>query len=171
MTNSQFAVNAERLIGKPYSEVDCIGVVRQALGIRCQGTNWLWRSVNNGSKYKYLSKRVERPIENWEIQNGIVVFKINWSSIPQGYTDTPNAYHVGVLSNWNVIQSNPSTGVIRSHFEPSEWQGFGYMKQVEYQSIPYSDELPFDDQPPDENLLEQIYINTEEILRILKERG
>ena len=57
MTSYEFISNAEMLIGQPYTKVDCIGVIRKSLNIACQGTNWLWRSINNSSKYRYLTER------------------------------------------------------------------------------------------------------------------
>ena len=56
---------ARSYIGTPYSEMDCIRlvvmVIRNSPGgvkdYRCQGTNWLWDSVNNSGKYRHLTSR------------------------------------------------------------------------------------------------------------------
>lgn len=132
MTNKQFCENALTLIGQPYSVIDCIGVVRRAAGIACQGTNWLWRSYKNASKYKYLKERKLGQVDSESYIDGLLVFKIKEGQIPEGYDDKPNCYHVGVLYDRNVIQSNPSTGVYMSPFKPEDWQGYGRLKQVEY---------------------------------------
>lgn len=58
---------ARSYIGTPYSEMDCIRlvvmVIRNSPGgvkdYRCQGTNWLWDSVNNSGKYRHLISREE----------------------------------------------------------------------------------------------------------------
>ena len=58
---------ARALIGTPYSELDCIGlivrVIRTSPGgdptYRCQGTNWLWRSIDNSARYRDLTWRQE----------------------------------------------------------------------------------------------------------------
>ena len=132
LTNKQFCENALTLLGQPYSVIDCIGVVRRAAGIACQGTNWLWRSYKNAAKYKYLKDRKLGQVDSESYIDGLLVFKIKEDQIPDGYDDKPNCYHVGVLYEGNVIQSNPSTGVYMSPFRPEEWQGYGKLKQVEY---------------------------------------
>jgi len=132
LNNKQFCENALTLLGKPYSEIDCIGVVRRAAGIACQGTNWLWRSYKNSPKYRYLIDRREGEVSSQDEIDGLLVFKINKNAIPDGYEDKPNCYHVGILFEGQVIQSNPSTGVYMSPFIPSQWQGSGRLKQIDY---------------------------------------
>ena len=131
MTNEEFCKNVLSLIGQPYSQTDCIGVVRKAANIRCQGTNWLWRSFTASGKYKYLSERNKTAPAVENAINGTLVFRIKWGEIPSGYTDKPNCYHVGVLIDGNVIQSNPSTGVCKSIYTPSQWDGSGWLKQID----------------------------------------
>ena len=132
LTNKQFCENALSLIGQPYSLIDCIGVVRRSAGIACQGTNWLWRSYKNASKYKFLKNRKTGIVSSADYIDGLLVFKINENQVPEGYDDKPNCYHVGVLYDHQVIQSNPSTGVCISPFRPEDWQGYGWLKQVDY---------------------------------------
>lgn len=150
MENKRFCENVLALIGQPYSQTDCIGVVRKAAGIRCQGTNWLWRSYNNSGKYRYLTERMERPPRLNEIKNGMLVFRIKWDQIPKGYDDKPNCHHVGVIIDGYVIQSNESTGVCRKPYNLNEWDGCGWLKFVEKPipgGIPQSEknDLPFTD--------------------------
>lgn len=131
MTNEEFCENVLSLIGQPYTQTDCIGVVRKAAKIRCQGTNWLWRSYTASGKYKYLVERDKSIPAVQNAINGTLVFRIKWGEVPPGYTDKPNCYHVGVIIDGDVIQSNPSTGVYRSAYIPSKWDGSGWLKQIE----------------------------------------
>lgn len=132
MNAQEFISNCRKLIGTPYSECDCIGVIRKAAGISCAGTNWLWRSINNSAKYRYLTQRCSPPAAS--LLDGELVFKIS-NGIPSGYEDEPNCYHVGVYVGGNrVLHSSPSTGVREAEYNPSEWQGSGLLKQVEYSS-------------------------------------
>ena len=136
MENKQFCRNVQALIGQPYSQTDCIGVVRKAAGIRCQGTNWLWRSYNSRGKYQYLTQRWEHPPRRGEFKNGLLVFRIKWDQIPKGYGDRPNCYHVGVIVDGDVIQSNESTGVNRKPYNISEWDGCGWLKFIDFPTAP-----------------------------------
>ena len=130
---SKFIDNARKLLGEPYSKWDCIAVVRKAAGISCKGTNWLWRSIDNSTKYRYLTKRGSPPTQEMEGIPGLLVFRISWNSIPEGYDDKPNCYHVGILTGiGTVIQSQEKTGVTEKPYRAEEWQGYGYLKQVQY---------------------------------------
>lgn len=133
MTVSEFISNAEMLIGQPYTMVDCIGVIRKSLNIKCQGVNWLFRSINNSSKYRYLTE-LHYCGDGTTPPPGAVVFKINESKIPKGYETGPDAYHCGVVDeDGYVIHSSPKTGVrkdMSSHW--TDWDYWGIMKQVEY---------------------------------------
>ena len=143
MDNKKFCNNVLALLGQPYSQTDCIGVVRKAAGIRCQGTNWLWRSYTFSGKYKYLTQRLERPPRLHELKNGMLVFRIKWDQIPKGYTDRPNCHHVGVIVDGDVIQSNESTGVNRKPYVIDEWDGCGWLKFVDFPIA--SDGIPEDE--------------------------
>lgn len=152
MINSEFCERVLAMIGQSYSQTDCIGVVRKAANIRCQGTNWLWRSYRSSGKYKYLIQRMERaPTEN-EIKNGLLVFRIQWHKVPQGYDDTPNCHHVGVIVDDCVIQSTEKLGVHRRPYIVDEWDGCGWLKFVDF-PLPSPDadadpdEDPADDVP------------------------
>lgn len=68
MIKAEHAIETARsLLGTPYGEMDCIAliraVIRQSPGgvrdYRCEGTNWLWDSVNNSGKYRHLTERHE----------------------------------------------------------------------------------------------------------------
>lgn len=134
MTNEVFCDRVQSLIGLPYSECDCIGVVRRAAGIRCQGTNWLWRSYESAGKYRYLAERATTAPAQDSAINGQLVFRIKWDEKPRGYDDRPNCHHVGVIIGNDVIQSNEKTGVCRKKYNPAEWDGCGWLKFIDYPS-------------------------------------
>ena len=132
MENKRFCDNVLALIGQPYSQTDCIGVVRKAAGIRCQGTNWLWRSYLSKGKYQYLIQRLERPPRMHELKNGMLVFRIKWDQIPKGYSDRPNCHHVGVIVDGTVVQSTETAGVNRKPYSVDEWDGCGWLKFIDF---------------------------------------
>lgn len=159
MTADEFVKRAEALTGRPYSEIDCNGVVRIAAGIRCQGTNWLWRSYDSSGKYRYLVERTERPPEYSSLRNGLLVFRVNWNTVAPEYTDRPNCYHVGIISGKDVIESKMSTGVTKHPYNPDEWSACGWLKQIDpmqADDLPFTDicgpELDTDDEPADVTL-------------------
>lgn len=139
MTNTEFVRGVKSLMGTPYTKCDCIHVITNVLGIKCSGTNWLFRSTKNSSKYRYLSMICKT--SEGVPPTGAVVFKTR-NKIPTGYSDLPDAYHCGVVdSDGYVIHSSPSTGVRKdtsSHY--SAWSYFGLMKQVEYVDEPASED-------------------------------
>ena len=133
MLNTEFISNVKKLIGTPYSDCDCAAVIRKSLNISFSGTNWLFRSFNNSSKYKYITE-LHKCGGGVNPPPGSVVFKADENKIPDGYTDKPNAYHCGVVDDAGyVIHSSPKTGVrkdMTSHW--TNWDYWGLMKQVEY---------------------------------------
>ena len=132
MLNTEFVEGVKALIGTPYSQCDCKDVIAKPLGIRFSGTNWLWRSVDNSTKYRYLKERYQYEPPIYELLPGDILFKIR-PAIPSGYKDFPDAYHVSVyVGNGNIIHSSPKTGVRVDEYRPCEWEGYGRMKQVEY---------------------------------------
>lgn len=144
MRADDFCRRCYDLIGRPYSEIDCIGIVRTAAGIRCQGTNWLWRSYDSRGKYQYLIERLDRAPKWSEIRDGLLVFRIAWNETPKGYDDKPNCYHVGVIYGSKVIQSQEKTGVSIKDYDPAQWQGAGWLKMIE-PLPPMVSDIPFSD--------------------------
>ena len=132
MTGTDLAENALKLLGEPYNRIDCIGVVRLSADIKCQGTNWLWRSFNYSKKYRYLVTRSDTAPDLDQMQDGMLVFRINWNQIPNGYTDRPNCHHVGILYRDTVIQSNTNSGVIQTKYSPGKWNACGFLKDIQY---------------------------------------
>lgn len=138
MTAEKFLDNVRALCGLyNYEECDCMTVIRKALNISFSGTNWLFRSVNNASKYRYLSER--HKMGDGTPPPGAILFKTR-DSVPAGYTDKPNAYHCGVLDNDGyVIHSSPSKGPRKDYNSRAEnWDYWGLMKQVDYSDSSFS---------------------------------
>ena len=132
MLNTEFIEGVQALIGTPYSQCDCKDVIARPLGIRFAGTNWLWRSINNSSKYQYLIELLLSPMLSEDMKAGDILFKIR-GGIPEGYNDSPDAYHVAVyIGAGKIIHSSPSTGVREDDYIYSAWQGGGRMKQIRY---------------------------------------
>lgn len=154
--NLTFVNRVKALCGLSYDECDCIGVVTNALGIRCQGTNWLWRSIRNSAKYRYLSWRVADEPREGDLMPGDVVFMIRWERVPDGYTDCPDCHHIGVyVGNGKVVHSSPNVGVREAPFIESEWDGWGKMSMVVYPDFKASE--PDEPEMTDRQLLEAIY--------------
>ena len=172
MTPEEFVRNAERLIGMSYSECDCIGVVRRAAGIRCQGTNWLWRSYESSGKYQYLIDRFSTAVPADEAPTGLLVFRIKWNEVPRGYNDRPNCHHVGIIDGKDVIQSQESKGVYRKRYVPSEWQGAGWLKFIDYHQIglPFTDESTVEDEQDYGNRQGQSYPSCYEMVKALYDK-
>lgn len=155
MTNTEFVENVKDLVGQPYSHCDCKDVIAKALGIRFSGTNWLWRSIKNSSKYRYLSERVQAPIPAGDLVPGDILFKIR-DGVPSGYDDSPDAYHVSVyIGDGSIIHSSPKTGVRVDKYIYGAWHGWGCMKQVEYESAPAI--ISPDEGLPDHEMIKAIY--------------
>ena len=156
MEQSVFARNALACVGQSYATTDCIGVVRKAAGIKCQGTNWLWRSISNSAKYRYLIERSTKQLEPDKLEEGLLVFRIRFDKIPTGYIDPPDCHHVGVIvkdgGRWAVVQSNPGPGVTVSEFHAKQWDGWGKLKMIVYHG-PEKEPEPM----PETDRLEEIY--------------
>ena len=134
MLNTEFVEGVKALIGTPYAKCDCKDVIAKPLGIRFAGTNWLWRSINNSSKYRYLIERLQTNILSEDMKAGDILFKIR-GGIPKGYNDSPDAYHVAVyIGDGKIVHSSPYTGVREADYIFGAWQGWGQMKQVEYRA-------------------------------------
>lgn len=139
MLNTEFVDRVKELVGTPYEFCDCKDVICQPLGIRMSGTNWLWRSINNSSKYRYLTKRLQTPRQIDDLSPGDILFEIR-DGIPSGYDEQPDVYHVCVyIGAGKIVHSSPKTGVRVDEYSAESWQGWGQMKQVEYEEIPFSD--------------------------------
>ena len=140
MKSKDFITGCLSLCGKPYEICDCIGVITKSLGIRCKGTNWLFRSINNSTKYRYLIER-HACGDGATPPPGAVVFKIDETKVPNGYENGPDVYHCGVVDeDGYVIHSSPKTGVRKDMTSRwTNWDYWGLIKQVEYNDENVSD--------------------------------
>jgi len=109
MINAHDAVACARgFLGTPYAETDCIRlivrVIRKCPGgdpsYRCEGTNWLWRSTQNSSRYRHLTWRQEGI---GGAQAGMLAFK----------RDGDDVHHVGLVTGeGTVIHSSSVHGKV-----------------------------------------------------------
>lgn len=109
---------ARSLIGTPYSELDCIGlivhVIRTSPGgvptYRCQGTNWLWRSIDNSARYRDLAWRQEG-IQG--ARAGMLAFKRSGKDV----------HHVGLVTgDGTVVHSSSAKGEVVETALDGSWQ-------------------------------------------------
>ena len=118
---------ARSLIGTPYSEIDCIGlivrVIRTSPGgvgaYRCQGTNWLWRSIDNSAKYRDLTWRQEGIVG---AQAGMLAFKRNGRDV----------HHVGIVTgDGTVVHSSSAKGCVVETKLDDTWQLLAVHRYIE----------------------------------------
>ena len=117
---------ARRLLGTPYSRMDCIGLIRAVIracpgGIkdyRCQGTNWLWRSIENASKYRHLVWRQEGIAG---AKPGMLAFKRKGEDI----------HHIGLVTgDGTVIHSSSARGCVVETALDDSWHLLGKHKYI-----------------------------------------
>lgn len=135
MNNIIFIERVRDLIGTPYDKCVCDAVIRNVLNINFKGTNWLFRSVNNSTKYRYLIER-HACGDGTTPPPGAVTFKIDETKTPKGYKTGPDAHHCGVVdSDGYVIHSSPKTGVRKDMTSRwTDWDYWGLLKHVEYEN-------------------------------------
>ena len=97
---------ARSLLGTPYAQMDCIALIRQVIrrapggdkAYRCEGTNWLWNSLNSSGKYRHLV---------WQ-QEGITGAKAGMLAFKRRGSDV---HHVGLVTeNGTVVHSSSTQG-------------------------------------------------------------
>ena len=123
---------ARSLLGTPYSEIDCIGlivrVIRTSPGgvgaYRCQGTNWLWRSIDNSAKYRDLTWRHEGIAG---ARAGMLAFKRR----------SRDVHHVGLVTgDGTVIHSSSAAGKVVETKLDDTWQLLAVHRYIEAQELP-----------------------------------
>lgn len=108
------------LLGRSYSEMDCIGFIRAIIQrgaggdpkYRCEGTNWLWDSIKNSGKYQHLTWR----------QEGIQGARPGMLTLMRDGADDES--HVGLVTErGTVLHSSKSRGgVVETEFnERNGW--------------------------------------------------
>lgn len=120
-------VTARKLLGTPYKEMDCMAliraVVRKSAGgvadYRCEGTNWLWRSIDNASKYRHLTWRQES-ISG--AKAGMLAFKRSGEDV----------HHVGLVTEaGTVIHASSVFGYAVETALDGSWHCLGQHKYIE----------------------------------------
>ena len=122
---------ARSLIGTPYIELDCIGlivrVIRTSPGgvgaYRCQGTNWLWRSIDNSAKYRDLTWRHEGIAG---ARAGMLAFKRR----------SRDVHHVGLVTgDGTVIHSSSAAGKVVETKLDDTWKLLAAHRYIEVQEL------------------------------------
>ncbi|MCI6267406.1 MAG: SH3 domain-containing protein [Clostridiales bacterium] len=123
---------ARSLIGTPYSELDCIGlivrVIRTSPGgvgaYRTAGTNTLWASYGASAKYRDLTWR----------QEGIVGARAGMLAFKRRGTDV---HHDGLVTErGTVIHSSSAKGCVVETPLDDTWQLLGIHRYIEAQELP-----------------------------------
>ena len=105
MVKAKDAISVARsLIGTPYSELDCINLIKKVIrtapggvpGYTTAGTNTLWRSFRRASKYRDLLKQQDS-IENPAA--GMIAFK----------ADGEDFHHAGIVTDVGTVIHSSST--------------------------------------------------------------
>jgi hypothetical protein len=121
---------ARALIGTPYSELDCINLIKKVIrtapggvpGYTTAGTNTLWDSINSSAKYRDLTERHE----------GIA--GIPAGALPFKRYGTDREDHVGIATGeGTVIHSSSVKGrVVETPLTASEgWDCWGIHRYIE----------------------------------------
>lgn len=117
---------ARSMIGTPYGEMDCIALIRAvirrsaggAADYRCEGTNWLWRSIGNSGKYRHLIWRQEG-MEG--ARGGMLAFKRSGDDV----------HHVGLVTDkGTVIHSSSAAGRVVETKLDGSWDLLGRHRHI-----------------------------------------
>lgn len=123
---------ARSLIGTPYSELDCIGlivrVIRTSPGgvgaYRTAGTNTLWKSAEASAKYRDLTWR----------QEGLTGAQAGMLSFKRRGTDV---HHVGLVTgDGTVVHSSSAAGKVVETKLDASWQLLAVHRYIEVQELP-----------------------------------
>ena len=123
---------ARALIGTPYAQLDCIGlivrVIRTSPGgvptYRTAGTNTLWRSAGASAKYRDLTWRQEGIAG---AQAGMLAFKRRGTDV----------HHVGlVTSDGTVVHSSSAAGKVVETALDSSWKLLAIHRYIGVEELP-----------------------------------
>lgn len=133
MIRSSDAIRAARaLIGTPYSEVDCIGLIKRVVrtapggvpGYTTAGTNTLWRSFDAAAKYKDLTWRQEGIVN---AHAGMLAFKRSGDDV----------HHVGLVTEGGtVVHASSAAGEIVETPLDSSWHLLAQHRHIAVESAP-----------------------------------
>lgn len=132
MIKAKDAISVARsLIGTPYSELDCINLIKKVirtapggvLGYTTAGTNALWKSFRSASKYRDLLKQQDS-IENPAA--GMIAFK----------ADGEDFHHAGIVTDVGTVIHSSSTqggkGVVETPLTAREgWTHLAIHRYIE----------------------------------------
>ena len=132
MIKAKYAISVARsLIGTPYSELDCINLIKKVIrtapggvpGYTTAGTNALWKSFRSASKYRDLLKQQDS-IENPAA--GMIAFKANGEDF----------HHAGIVTDVGTVIHSSSTqggrGVVETPLTTREgWTHLAIHRYIE----------------------------------------
>ena len=132
MIKAKDAISVARsLIGTPYSELDCINLIKKVIrtapggvpGYTTAGTNALWKSFRSASKYRDLLKQQDS-IENPAA--GMIAFK----------ADGEDFHHAGIVTDVGTVIHSSSTqggrGVVETPLTTREgWTHLAIHRYIE----------------------------------------
>lgn len=128
MIKTQDAIDTARtLIGTPYSELDCINLIKRVIRTapggdptyRCQGTNWLWRSIDNSARFRDLTWRQEGIAG---ARAGMLAFKKHGGDV----------HHVGLATErGTVIHSSSVRGQVVETALDESWHLLAQHRYIE----------------------------------------
>lgn len=134
MIRAEDAIRTARsLIGTPYSELDCIGlivrVIRTSPGgvgaYRTAGTNTLWRSATASAKYRDLTWQ---QVGIYGARAGMLTFK------KRNGTDI---HHVGLVTgDGTVLHSSSAAGKVVETALDSSWKLLAIHRYIEIEELP-----------------------------------
>ena len=128
MIRNEDAIAAARaLLGTPYATLDCIGLIARVIRTshggdptyRCQGTNWLWRSIDNSARFRDLTWRQEG-IDG--ARAGMLAFKRHGGDV----------HHVGIVTErGTVIHSSSARGQVVETALDESWHLLAVHRYIE----------------------------------------
>jgi len=130
-------VAARKLIGTPYSEMDCINLIKKVIrtapggvtGYTTAGTNTLWNSAEASSKYRDLIWRMEGIVGACA---GMLAFKRKGNDV----------HHVGIVTEKGTVIHSSSAqngrGVVETPLSAAE--GWNLLAKHRYIGVSESEE-------------------------------
>lgn len=128
MVKAKDAITTVRaLLGTPYSEIDCINLIKRVIrtapggvaGYTTAGTNTLWNSYEASAKYRDLTWRQE---STDGARAGMLAFKASGSDV----------HHVGIVTGeGTVIHSSSAYGKVVETALDGSWDLLGEHRYIE----------------------------------------
>ena len=154
MIEAEDAISTARtLLETPYSKMDCIALIRAVIrrsagGVkdyRCEGTNWLWRSIDGSGKYRHLIWRQENI---GGARGGMLAFKRKGEDI----------HHVGLVTEkGTVIHASSAAGNVVETPLDGSWSCLG---QHRYIKVSQEETAQADEYAADESSVQIVVIDS-----------